>query len=409
MSAHPGLSAGTSARFASAAHAATPVARPGEFGALRLGPLRVWPPVVLAPMAGVTNHPFRSLAREFGAGLYVSEMITARGFLLGNRLTRLLASSRPDESPRSVQIYGSEPADVGEMVRVLCREGVEHVDMNFGCPVPKVTRTGGGCAVTWKPRLLARLVRAAVGSAGSVPVTIKVRKGLDESLLTYLDAGRVAQEEGAAAIGLHARTAAQLYSGSADWEAIGTLVERVSIPVLGNGDVWECWDALELMRRTGCAAVIVGRACLGRPWLFAELAAVFDGREPAAPPCFGRIVEIMLEHARRLMSFFGPEQGMQQMRKWCGWYTQGFPGSARVRGELVRVATFDQLSAILARLDPELPFPAGALRVRRGKGSRTQTVSLPEGFLEDREDDTPPGAPSTETELRAWEHALDGG
>lgn len=399
----------TTPRFASERHAGTPVARPGEFGALGLGPLRVFPPVVLAPMAGVTNYPFRSLAREFGAGLYVSEMITARGYLLGNRLTRLLASSRPDERPRSVQIYGTDPLDVGEMARALVDDGVEHLDMNFGCPVPKVTRTGGGAAVTWKPRLLARLVRAAVAGARGVPVTIKVRKGLDDGLLTFLDSGRVAQAEGAAAIGLHARTAAQLYSGEADWDAVAELVAHVSIPVLGNGDVWECWDALELMRRTGCAGVIVGRGCLGRPWLFAELAAVFAGREPAPPPAFGRIVAIMDEHARRLMDFFGPELGMRQMRKWCSWYTQGFPGSARARGELVRVRTLEEMHAVLDPFDPALPFPRAALRVRRGKGSQCQSVALPQGYLTARDDDTPPRSPHTPEELEAFERALDGG
>jgi len=397
------------ARFASPAHASTPVARAGEFAALALGPLAVWPPVVLAPMAGVTNYPFRSLAREFGAGLYVSEMITARGYLLENRLTRLLASSRPDERPRSVQIYGTDPVDVGEMARALVADGVEHIDMNFGCPVPKVTRSGGGAALTWKPRLLARLVRAAVAGAGRVPVTIKVRKGLDDEKLTFLDSGRVAEQEGAAAIGLHARTAAQLYSGEADWDAVGALVRHVSIPVLGNGDVWECWDALALARRTGCAGVIVGRGCLGRPWLFAELAAVFDGREPPPPPSFGRIVEIMTDHARRLMEFFGPEHGMRQMRKWCGWYTQGFPGSARARGELVRVRTLEEMLAVLVRFDPALPFPLAALRVRRGKGSQCQVVALPEGYLAERDDDTPPKSPRTPEEIAAWERALDGG
>jgi nifR3 family TIM-barrel protein len=403
------------ARFASPAHASTPVARPGEFAPLVLGALRVEAPVVLAPMAGVTNYPFRSLAREFGAGLYVSEMITARGYLLGNRLTHLLASSRPDEKPRSVQIYGTDPVDVGEMARALAGDGVEHIDMNFGCPVPKVTRAGGGSAVTWKPRLLARLVRAAVHGAGAVPVTIKVRKGLDEDKLTFLDSGRVAQEEGAAAIGLHARTAAQLYSGEADWNAVGELVAHVHIPVLGNGDIWECWDALSLMRRTGCAGVIVGRGCLGRPWLFGELAAVFAGREPEPPPAFGRIVAIMDDHARRLIDFFGPETGMRQMRKWCGWYTQGFPGSARARGELVRVRSREEMHAVLDRFDPELPFPPSSLRVRRGKGSQCQVVALPEGYLDERDDDTPPRSgsraegPRTPAEIAAWEKALDGG
>jgi nifR3 family TIM-barrel protein len=308
-----------------------------------------------------------------------------------------------------VQIYGTDPRDVAEMARALVDDGVEHLDMNFGCPVPKVTRLGGGAAVTWKPRLLARLVRAAVAGARGVPVTIKVRKGLDEGLETFLDSGRVAEGEGAAGIGLHARTAAQLYSGQADWDAVGELVARVSIPVLGNGDVWECFDALELMRRTRCAGVIVGRGCLGRPWLFAELAAVFAGREPPPPPNFGAIVRILDDHARRLMEFFGPAIGMRQMRKWCAWYTQGFPGSARLRGELVRVQTRAEMLAILARLDPALPFPPAALRVRRGKGSQCQKVALPQGYLDERDDDTPPRGPHTPEELEAFERALDGG
>jgi len=396
----------------STAASATPeqvAARSGEFPPLVLGPLEVWPPVVLAPMAGVTNHPYRSLCREFGAGLFVSEMITARGYLNGNRLTHLLASSRPDESPRSVQIYGSDPVDVGEMAKALVADGVEHIDMNFGCPVPKVTRHGGGSAIPVKPRLLARLVRAAVHGAGDVPVTIKVRKGIDDDLLTYLDAGRVAEEEGAVAIGLHARTAAQLYAGNADWDAIGELVQALSIPVLGNGDVWEAWDALAMMRATGCAGVIVGRGCLGRPWLFADLAAVFDGEQPAEPPNFGRIVAIMRDHAERMIEFFGEEMGMRQMRKWATWYTIGFPGSAKVRGDLVRVRTLDELTRILERCPPETPFPASAQRARRGKGGRTQEVTLPEGYLDDRDDDTPPRSPHSAAEIAAWERGLQGG
>ncbi len=396
-------------RFATGDNLAVPVARPGEFEPLAIGSLAVDPPVVLAPMAGVTNHPFRSLCREFGAGLYVSEMITARGFLMGNRLTKLLASSMPDETPRSVQIYGSDPVDVGEMARALAAEGVDHLDMNFGCPVPKVTRAGGGSAIPLKPRLLARLVRAAVRGAGNVPVTIKVRKGVNDDLTTYLDAGRVAQEEGARAIGLHARTSAQLYAGEADWDAIGTLVERVTIPVLGNGDVWEAWDALRMMRATGCHGVIVGRGCLGRPWLFGELAAVFAGREPDPPPNFGRIAEIMVDHAERLIEFFGAEYGLRQMRKWCTWYTVGFRGSAKLRAKLVRIDSLDELRAHLAAVDSDEPFPLNALRAHRGKGGRTQRVVLPEGFLDDRDDDTPPKGPRSAEEIAAWEKALAGG
>src|SRR5207253_2088825 len=260
-------------RFASALNVDVPVARPGEFRPFALGPLAIWPPVVLAPMAGVTNHPFRSLCREYGGGLYVSEMITARGIVEGHAKTRLLAGGPPDERPRSVQLYGSDPAVMGEAVRRIAADGVDHVDINFGCPAPKITRRGGGSAIPLKPRLMARLVRAAVQAAGDVPVTVKVRTGIDERLLTYRDAGRVAEDEGAAAIGLHARTAAQLYGGDADWSAIAHLKGAVRIPVLGNGDVWECWDALRMLRATGCDGVIVGRGCLGRPWLFAELAA----------------------------------------------------------------------------------------------------------------------------------------
>lgn len=396
-------------RFSSPENEGVALAQRGEFAPLAIGPLSVWPPVVLAPMAGVTNYPFRSLCRQYGAGLYVSEMITARAYLLGHRRTLLLASSQPDETPRSVQIYGTDPKDVGEMARSLVDEGVHHLDMNFGCPVPKVTRSGGGSAIPVKPRLLARIVRAAVKNAGAVPLTIKVRKGIDDDLLTFLDAGRVAQEEGAAAIGLHARTAAQLYSGEADWNAIGELKSALSIPVLGNGDIWESFDALRMMRSTGCDGVIVGRGCLGRPWLFRELADVFDGREPALPPNLGAIVEIIKDHARRLVSFFGEREGLLHMRKWCAWYTKGFPGSASVRDALGRLNTIADLERELARLNPSDPFPRSALRAHRAKGSRMQKVALPENYLCTRDDDTPPRSVHSAEDLEEWERSLSGG
>jgi nifR3 family TIM-barrel protein len=381
---------------------AVPVACPGEFRALRLGPLSVWPPIVLAPMAGVTNYPFRTLCREFGAGLYVSEMINARGFLEGNHRTRLLASSRPDERPRSVQIYGHDPAEVGAMARALADEGVAHLDMNFGCPVPKVTRHGGGAAIPVKPRLLARLVRAAVGGAGRVPVTVKVRTGIDQSLLTYLDAGRVAEAEGAAAIGLHARTAAQLYAGAADWDAIAALKAAVAIPVLGNGDVWECADALRMMRETGCDGVIVGRGCLRRPWLFRELAQAFDGVVPGPQPRLGEIAALVREHGRRLVAVFGERVGIWHMRKWCLWYTSAFRGAAAVRAALPRLTTLAELDALLAQLDPAEPFPLHTIRQCRAKDAKRQeTVRLPAGFLDRRHDDTPLAEPGLD--------AVDGG
>jgi len=396
-------------RFSTEINAAVPAARAGEFRPLRLKRLVVDPPVVLAPMAGVTNYPFRALCRGFGAGLYVSEMITARGFLNGNALTELLASSQPGEKPRSIQIYGSDPRDLGMMVARLVDEGVDHVDINFGCPVRKVTSHGGGSAIPVKPRLVARLVRAMVRSAGEVPVTIKMRKGIDEELSTYLDAGKVAQEEGASAVGLHARTAAQLYAGEADWDAIADLKSHLAIPVLGNGDVWEPWDALRMLRGTGCDAVIVGRGCLGRPWLFRELAEVFAGREPAPPPRLGEICAIMLDHGERLVEFFGPRMGILQMRKWTSWYTKGFRGSSQVRANMMQIQSIEDLRALVAQLDAQEEFPLHGLRAHRGKGTRVQRVSLPEGYLATRGDDNPPRGPSSPEELAAWEAALNAG
>jgi len=372
-----------------------PPALPGEFRPVAIGPLSVWPPVVLAPMAGVTNPPFRTLCKEFGAGLYVSEMITARALVLGNRKTALLASFSPGEATRSLQLYGVDPHYVGEAVRLLVgEERVDHIDMNFGCPVRKVTSKGGGAAIPVKPRLLRGIVRAAVQAAGRLPVTIKFRKGIDDTLLTYLEAGRIGEEEGCAAVSLHARTAAQLYDGEADWEAIARLKQHVrTIPVLGNGDVWEAEDALRMLRQTGCDGVVVGRGCLGRPWLFRDLADVFEGREPPNPPDLGGVVDVMREHARLLAAWLGDEgAAMRAFRKHSSWYTKSFPGSAPLRERLMHVGSLAGLDAVLSGLDRGLPYPPEAMRVKRGKTGGTQNVSLPEGYLDDLEDATPPSA-----------------
>lgn len=368
-----------------------PVARPGEFAPLAIGPLSVWPPVVLAPMAGVTNYPFRAICRRFGAGLYVSEMITARGYIEGHKKTHHLADFGPDESPRSLQLYGVEPNSLGEATRRLVGEDrVDHIDMNFGCPVRKVTSKGGGAAIPAKPNLLRKLVRAVVSNAGAVPVTIKFRIGIDDDHLTFFDSGRIGEEEGCATVALHARTAAQLYDGEANWDAIAALVRHVKIPVLGNGDVWEAWDALRMMRQTGCAAVIVGRGCLGRPWLFRDLADVFAGREPSDPPRFAEVREIMLDHADRLVAWFGETGGLLMMRKYVTWYTKGFPQGAALRGRLNLIKTRDDLATALAAMHGDMPFPPSAMRVPRGKASGTQRVSLPEGFFDDLADDASP-------------------
>lgn len=359
-----------------------PPARAGEFVPLSVGPLRVWPPVVLAPMAGVTNYPFRALCRRFGAGLCISEMITARPLAEGRDKTLKLADFGPQESPRSLQLYGVDPFFVAEAVKRLVGEGrVDHVDMNFGCPVRKVTRKGGGAALPAQPKLLRRIVRAAVTAAGAIPVTVKFRLGIHDGHLTYLDSGRIAEEEGCGAVALHARTAAQLYDGEARWAAIGELKRSLRIPVLGNGDIWEAQDALRMMRSTGCDGVVVGRGCLGRPWLFAELARVFAGQIPDPPPTLGVIVQIMLEHAALLAGWMGELQALRAFRKQATWYTKGFREGALLRRQLMAVSTLAELQAVVSTVDPAQPFPEVALRARRGKGAGTQTVCLPEGFL----------------------------
>ena len=370
------------------------LARPGEFAPLRVGPLRVWPPVVLAPMAGVTNYPFRALCRRFGAGLYVSEMITARPLVRGDAQSRRLADFGPGEAPRSLQLYGVDPADIGAAVRWLVGEGrVDHVDLNFGCPVRKVTRKGGGAAIALKRHLLRAIVRAAVQAAGAVPVTMKFRIGIDDSLLTFETAGKIGEDEGCAAVGLHARTAVQGYAGPARWAAIARLKQLVTtIPVLGNGDIWEAHDALKMMRATGCDGVIVGRGCLGRPWLFRELAAVFRGEHPPAPPALGEVWDTMLGHAAALCEFMPEAAAMRAFRKHIGWYTLGFTLAGLERAALMQVTDLELLRTLGHRIERDEPFPVAALRAVRGKGEAQAAVALPHGYLDDLDDPTPPAA-----------------
>ncbi len=355
--------------------------------ALQLGSLRVDTPVVLAPMAGITNAAYRRLCAEQGAGLYVCEMITSRGLVEGDQHTLDMLVFDETEQVRSVQLYGTDPAHVARATEILCAEhGVSHVDLNFGCPVPKVTRKGGGGALPWKRGLLARILEGAVAAAGryDVPVTIKTRKGLDDDHLTFLDAGRIAQEAGCAAIALHGRTVAQAYSGQADWDAIGELVAAVDIPVLGNGDIWEAADALRMVEQTGAAGVVVGRGCLGRPWLFRDLAAAFDGQDVATLPVLGEVAAMMRRHAELLVVHLGEQRGCQEFRKHASWYLKGFAVGGEMRRSLGLVESLATLDDLLGRLDPSEPFPVAELGTPRGRqGSPRQRVVLPEGWLDD--------------------------
>jgi len=355
---------------------------------LRLGDLEVATPVVLAPMAGVTNAAFRQLCAEQGAGLYVCEMITSRGIVEGDPVSLRMLSFAAAESVRSVQLYGIDPVYIGKAVRILCEQyGVGHVDLNFGCPVPKVTRKGGGAALPWKATLLGEILTEAVRAARpyGVPVTMKTRKGIDDDHLTYLDAGRIAQDAGCAAIALHGRTAAQHYSGRADWESIATLKQAVDIPVLGNGDIWEAADALAMVEQTGADGVVVGRGCLGRPWLFRDLAAAFAGDTRTVMPTLGEVAGWMRRHAELLAADMGEERGCIEFRKHIAWYLKGFRAGGQMRHALATISTLADLDALLADLDHDEPYPEAELGKPRGRQGSPKRVALPDGWLASRE------------------------
>ncbi|MGC4798884.1 tRNA dihydrouridine synthase DusB [Micromonospora saelicesensis] len=369
---------------------------------LTLGQHQVWPPVVLAPMAGITNIGFRRLCREQGGGIYVCEMITTRALVERNPKTLRMIAFGDDEKPRSLQLYGTDPEITAAAVRIVVERNLaDHIDLNFGCPVPKVTRRGGGAALPWRRRLFARLVRAAVAAASpaGVPVTVKMRKGIDDDHLTYVEAGLAAQEAGVAAVALHGRTASQRYSGTADWDAIATLKQALDVPVLGNGDIWEADDALRMVAHTGVDGVVIGRGCLGRPWLFADLEAAFNGRPERRLPTLGEVAVTMRRHAELLVDQFtagarnparGERDGCTDFRKHVAWYLKGFPVGGELRRSLAMIESLAQLDDLLGKLDPAEPFPVTALGQPRGRTNSPGKVFLPEGWLASRDDDTVP-------------------
>lgn len=367
---------------------------------LLIGPIRLRSPVVLAPMAGVTNVAFRTLCRELElaragtvSGLYVCEMVTARALVERHPGTMHMVTFAPDENPRSLQLYSVDPQNTYAAAKMIVDEGLaDHIDMNFGCPVPKVTRRGGGAALPYKRRLFGQIVAAAVRATEGtdIPVTVKFRIGIDDEHRTHLDAGRIAAEEGAAAVALHARTAAQRYSGTADWEQIAALKEHVTdVPVLGNGDIFEASDALAMMSATGCDGVVIGRGCLGRPWLFAELSAAFTGSPAPEPPTLGEVASIILRHGELLAAHFGEDKGMRDIRKHVAWYLHGFPAGADLRRSLALVKSLTELEEMLGRLDADVSFPVAATGPRGRQGSAA-SVALPEGWLADPDDCTVP-------------------
>ncbi|GAB2690925.1 tRNA dihydrouridine synthase DusB [Microbacterium marinum] len=357
---------------------------------LRIGPITLDAPVVLAPMAGITNTAFRRLCREYGAGLYVSEMITTRALVERNATTMRLIRHHESETPRSIQLYGVDPATVEAAVRIIVDEDhADHVDLNFGCPVPKVTRKGGGAALPWKTELFREIVERAAAAAGSVPLTVKMRKGIDSDHLTYLEAGRIAEGAGVAAVALHARTASEFYSGNADWSAITKLKETVtSVPVLGNGDIWSAEDARRMMTETGCDGVVVGRGCLGRPWLFGDLARELGSGDAADPvdATLGFVAAAFRRHAELLVEFFEDEdRGCRDIRKHVAWYFKGYPVGGDLRAKLATASSLTEIDDLLGELDLGAPYPGAAAEGQRGRAGTPKRPALPDGWLDSRE------------------------
>ncbi|HTL40043.1 MAG TPA: tRNA dihydrouridine synthase DusB [Pseudolysinimonas sp.] len=355
---------------------------------LRIGPLELSVPVVLAPMAGITNTAFRRLCREYGAGLYVSEMITSRALVERTPESMRLIQHHESETPRSIQLYGVDPRTVAEAVTMLVAEDrADHIDLNFGCPVPKVTRKGGGAALPWKLDLFREIVERAAKAAGDIPLTVKMRKGIDADHLTYLEAGRAAEGAGVASIALHARTAAEFYSGTADWSAIAKLKETItSVPVLGNGDIWSAEDALRMVAETGCDGVVVGRGCLGRPWLFGDLAAAFSGEQLKAEPTLGEVATAFYRHAELLVDFFDDEnRACRDIRKHVAWYFKGYAIGGETRAALAMSSSLQEIADLLGGLDADQPYPGADAEGQRGRAGTPKVPSLPDRWLDSRE------------------------
>jgi len=383
---------------------------------LQIGPITVDTPVVLAPMAGVTNRAFRTLCREAGAsqgfdpGLYVAEMVTSRALVERNVESLRIVTFGEDETPRSAQVYGVDPATVGAAVKIIASEDrADHVDLNFGCPVPKVTRKGGGSALPWKRQLFTDIVQAAVRAAEpyGVPVTVKMRKGIDDDHLTYLEAGRIAESLGVAAVALHARTAAEYYSGQADWTAVARLKEAVrTVPVLGNGDIWSAEDAITMVEQTGCDGVVVGRGCQGRPWLFADLAAAFHGVTTRVRPGLREVADAIYRHGELMIEYFDGDEGkgMRDLRKHMAWYLKGYAVGGDARHALAMVSTTAELRERLDALDLDLPYPGEDAEGPRGRAGSPKQPHLPYGWLDSRDLDA-----EFEAKLREAELSVSGG
>lgn len=355
-----------------------------------LGKVHIATPVVLSPMAGITNWPFRVICREFGPdGLYVAEMITARALVARNPKALRLCRFAPSEKVRSLQLYGVNPSIVEQAARIVVDENMaDHVDLNFGCPVPKVTRRGGGSALPWKTDLLQEILHRVVSicEPAGIPVTAKFRVGIDENHETFIQAGHIAQEEGCAAVTLHARTTAEYYGGHSDWQRIGELVEALNIPVFGNGDIWGAEDALAMFKETGCAGVAIGRGCQGRPWLFADIRNACEGSDNRVNPTLTEVGSVILRHLNLLVEFYDGDERMavHDLRKHIAWYLKGFPVGGGTRKAFMECESIEDVQRNLDMLDGSLCLPKKVLDTPRGRVRFAKKVHLPYGWLDSR-------------------------